>query len=107
MPSPHGFIERLAELAASGAPFAGVTLVETVGSTPSDAGSKMLVTAAGLDYGTIGGGRVEAQAIVHAQAMLSEPRGSSPRAEFVEWNLQRDVGMTCGGVVKLFFETYN
>jgi xanthine dehydrogenase accessory factor len=107
MPSPHGFVERLAELAASGAPFAGVTLVETVGSTPSDAGSKMLVTAAGLDYGTIGGGRVEAQAIAHAQTMLSEPGRPRPRSEFVEWNLQRDVGMTCGGVVKLFFETYN
>ena len=30
-----------------------------------------------------------------------------PRSRLVEWNLQRDVGMTCGGVVKLFFETYN
>jgi xanthine dehydrogenase accessory factor len=107
VPPPHGFIERLAELAASGAPFASVTLVETLGSTPSDAGSKMLVTPAGLDYGTVGGGRVEAQAIAHAQVILSEPRGSSPRSELVEWNLQRDVGMTCGGVVKLFFETYN
>jgi len=107
MPAPHGFVERLAELAASGAPFVSVTLVETVGSTPSDTGSKMLVTAAGLDTGTVGGGRVEARAIEHAQAMLGEPAGSSRRSELVEWNLQRDVGMTCGGVVKLFFETYN
>ena len=27
--------------------------------------------------------------------------------ELVEWNLKRDVGMTCGGTVKLFFETDN
>jgi xanthine dehydrogenase accessory factor len=112
MPAPHGYIERLAELAASGQPFASVTLVDAVGSTPQDAGSKMLVTAAGLDMGTVGGGRVEAKAIAHAQAMLqntptSEPRGSSPRFQLLEWNLQRDVGMTCGGVVKLYFETYN
>jgi xanthine dehydrogenase accessory factor len=122
MPTPHGYIERLAELAASGVPFASVTLVEAVGSAPQDAGSKMLVTAAGLDMGTVGGGRAEAKAIAHAQAMLaSEPRGSSPRSdtvpqssapgaprtELLEWNLQRDVGMTCGGVVKLYFETYN
>jgi xanthine dehydrogenase accessory factor len=106
MPAPHGFVERLAELAAQGAPFVSVTLVETIGSTPSDTGSKMLVTAAGLDCGTVGGGRVEAHAIEHAQAMLREPAGSSP-TRLVEWNLQRDVGMTCGGVVKLFFETYN
>jgi xanthine dehydrogenase accessory factor len=124
MPAPHGYIERLAELAASGQPFASVTLVDAVGSTPQDAGSKMLVTAAGLDMGTVGGGRVEAKAISHAQSMLarspSEPgrldpgmiasRGSSPRSpqsQLLEWNLQRDVGMTCGGVVKLYFETYN
>ena len=125
MPAPHGYIERLAELAASGAPFASVTLVDTVGSTPQDAGSKMLVTAAGLDMGTVGGGRVEAKAIAHAQAMLTgtpapstdaatatpEPRASATgvlrRTDLVEWNLQRDVGMTCGGVVKLFFETFN
>lgn len=107
MPAPHGFVERLAELAASGAPFVSVTLVETIGSTPSETGSKMLVTAVGLDTGTVGGGRVEAKAIEHAQTMLRAPRESSPRAELVEWNLQRDVGMTCGGVLKLFFEAYN
>jgi xanthine dehydrogenase accessory factor len=127
MAAPHGFIERLAELAASGVPLVSVTLVDAVGSIPSTVGSKMLVTAAGLDHGTIGGGRVEAKAIAHAQAMLSEPQGlfprssepgrprprpgepggSSPRSSFIEWNLQRDVGMTCGGAVKLYFETYN
>jgi xanthine dehydrogenase accessory factor len=107
MPAPHGFVERLAELAASGAPFTSVTLVDAVGSIPSEAGSKMLVTAAGLHYGTVGGGRVEAKAIEHARAMLSEPGRPRPQSEFHEWNLQRDVGMTCGGVVKLYFETYN
>lgn len=107
MPAPHGFIERLAELAASGTPFVSATLVDAIGSTPSETGSKMLVTASGLDMGTVGGGRVEAKAIEQAQRMLSEPQGLSPRSELVEWNLQRDVGMTCGGVVKLFFESFN
>ena len=107
MPAPHGFVERLAELAASGAPFVSVTLVETVGSTPQDAGSKMLVTANGLDIGTVGGGRVEAKAIDHARQMLGRAANVAASAELVQWNLQSDVGMTCGGVVKLFFETYN
>ncbi len=105
-----GFIERLAELAQRGAPFVSVTLVDAVGSIPSTVGSKMLVTREGLAFGTVGGGRVEAKAIDHAISMLSDPSGprsSSPPSAFVEWNLQRDVGMTCGGVVKLFFETYN
>jgi xanthine dehydrogenase accessory factor len=107
MPTPHGFVERLAELSAGGLPFVCVTMVEAVGSTPQDAGSKMLVTAEGLATGTVGGGRVEHKAIEHARQMLAQPANQSPPTELVEWNLKRDVGMTCGGTVKLFFETYN
>jgi xanthine dehydrogenase accessory factor len=105
MSTPHGFIERLAELSKSGGPFVAVTLVDAVGSTPQDAGTKMLVDTTGLVFGTVGGGRVENQALEFAQQML---RGkNAPATRLVEWNLQRDVGMTCGGVVKLFFEAYN
>ena len=82
-------------------------MVDAVGSTPQDTGSKMLVTAAGLHSGTVGGGKVEFKAIQHAQAMLSQAGGDAVPHQLVEWNLQRDVGMTCGGVVKLFFEAYN
>lgn len=105
MAAPHGFIERLAEMSQSGRPFVAVTLVDTVGSTPQDAGTKMLVDARGLVFGTVGGGRVEHQAIEFAQQMLRDPGGATAR--FVEWNLQRDVGMTCGGAVKLYFDAYN
>lgn len=107
MPTPHGFVERLAELARSGVPFVSVTMVEAIGSTPQDTGSKMLVTTSGLHSGTVGGGKVEFKAIQHAQELLKQSGGAAPPHEFVEWNLQRDVGMTCGGVVKLFFEAYN
>jgi xanthine dehydrogenase accessory factor len=107
MPTPHGFVERLAELSHSGLPFVCVTMVQAQGSTPQDAGSKMLVTAGELITGTVGGGRVEHKAIEHARAMLAQPANQSPLTELVEWNLKRDVGMTCGGSVKLFFETYN
>jgi xanthine dehydrogenase accessory factor len=82
-------------------------MVDALGSTPQDAGSKMLVTAAGLVTGTVGGGRVEHKAIEYARQMLAQPVSQTPPTEFVEWNLKRDVGMTCGGTVKLFFETYN
>ncbi len=99
------YIEHLAELDRSGQPFASVTMVEAVGSTPQDVGSKMLVNETGLVFGTVGGGRIERKAIEHAQAMLSQ--GSCQPTELVEWNLQRDVGMTCGGVVRLFFESFN
>lgn len=129
MPAPHGFVEQLAELSQSGVPFVCVTMVEAVGSTPQDTGSKMLVTAEGLVTGTVGGGRVEAKAIQVARDMLREFHNVSEQPEaltatavddaavlcslhppacmLMEWNLKRDVGMTCGGSVKLFFETYN
>ena len=107
MPTPHGFVERLAELSQSGVPFVCVTMVQAQGSTPQEAGSKMLVTAGELVTGTVGGGRVEHKAIEHARTMLAQPVNQTPLTELVEWNLKRDVGMTCGGSVKLFFETYN
>ncbi|HEY4231818.1 MAG TPA: xanthine dehydrogenase accessory protein XdhC [Lacipirellulaceae bacterium] len=105
MSTPHGFIEKLAELSKSGAPFVSVTMVEAIGSTPQDAGTKMLVDRAGLVFGTVGGGKVENQAIEFAQQMLGEK--AAPAGRLVEWNLQRDVGMTCGGEVKLYFEAFN
>lgn len=105
MPAPHGLIERLAELSADGRPFVLVTLAQAVGSVPQDAGTKMLVDASGLRFGTVGGGKVELRAIAEAQALLANP--AAPPCTLVEWNLQRDVGMTCGGVVKLLFEAYH
>ncbi len=97
-------IEALSQLAANGAPFVVVTMLESRGSTPQDAGTRMLVDASGLAHGTVGGGKVEYRAIENAQAMLIDPARSR---EIIDWNLQRDIGMTCGGAVKLFFEVYN
>lgn len=105
MPAPHGLIERLAEMAAEGKPFVLVTLVETVGSAPQDAGTKMLVDVAGLRFGTVGGGKVEQRAIAAAQALLADPAAKA--CTLMEWNLKRDIGMTCGGTVTLLFETYH
>jgi xanthine dehydrogenase accessory factor len=95
-------LRRCAELAESQTPFVLVTLVEAIGSTPQDVGAKMLVTSEGLIEGTVGGGRVEAKAIEYAQGML---RASERRCAIVDWSLKADVGMTCGGRVKLLFES--
>ncbi len=93
-------LRRCAELAESATPFVVVTLIEAAGSTPQDTGAKMIVTADGLAAGTVGGGRVEAKAIDEAVAMLADQRPH----QLHDWNLKADVGMTCGGSVKLFFE---
>lgn len=104
MSSSLPYIEALSELAATGAPFVAVTMVEATGSTPQDAGARMLVDCTGLVHGTVGGGKVEFRAIEFAKTML---RDGQPLRTVVDWNLQRDIGMTCGGLVKLFFEVYN
>ncbi len=97
-------IEALSKFAATGSPFVSVTMIEATGSTPQDAGTKMLVDDSGLVHGTVGGGKVEHRAIEFAKAMLVD---ASRNCELVDWNLQRDIGMTCGGLVQLFFEVYN
>jgi xanthine dehydrogenase accessory factor len=102
-----GTFDKIQELLAAGVPFVAVTLVEAVGSTPADAGSKMLVTREGLAHGTVGGGKVEARAIADAQAFLTDAAPGAPRTRLVSWNLQNDIKMTCGGAVKLFFEVFS
>jgi xanthine dehydrogenase accessory factor len=99
------FFEHLTELLAAGEPVVAVTVVDALGSVPQNQGAKMLVTAAGLHHGTVGGGKVEAKAIGEAQAMLRGEIADATR--YVEWNLKRDVGMTCGGSFRLFFELFN
>lgn len=86
-------------------PFVSVTMVDTLGSTPQDQGAKMLVTSAGLLYGTIGGGKVEKKSIEESKKLIADK--SQEKFRFVQWNLNKDVGMTCGGTVKLFFELFN
>jgi xanthine dehydrogenase accessory factor len=104
MNDPSHVLEKMAELDRQHRPVVSVTLVEAIGSTPQDVGARMLVDAQGLLMGTIGGGRVERKAIEEAGQLLGDSGGS--RCRLVTWNLQTDVGMTCGGVVRLFFEAY-
>ncbi|MEO8034300.1 MAG: xanthine dehydrogenase accessory protein XdhC [Acidobacteriota bacterium] len=99
------FFETLGELMAAELPLVTITVVDTVGSVPQDRGAKAIVTRDGLHYGTVGGGKVETKAIAEAQRMLGAEGGDS--THFVQWNLAKDVGMTCGGIVKLYFEAFN
>lgn len=96
--------ERIAKFAAAGKPFVVLTLASVKGSAPQVAGAKAIVSAAGLEAGTVGGGRIEAKAVAHAQELLRAK--NQRRCEMVQWNLIRDVGMTCGGLIHLMFEVY-
>lgn len=107
---------RALELMNAETSFVVVTLVRIRGSAPQVLGAKAIITAAGIDSGTVGGGAIEAAAIRHAQQLLvanqsTDTRGSDSAPDVVShdlvtWNLQTDIGMTCGGEVQLFFEVH-
>lgn len=94
------FLSQLSKLRETGTPCVVVTMISVRGSAPQELGARIIVGENGLVFGTVGGGKVEALAIKNAMEMLS----TEADHVFVEWNLQTDVGMTCGGVVGLFFE---
>jgi xanthine dehydrogenase accessory factor len=95
--------EQLVALENEGVPFVLVTLIEALGSTPQDTSAKMLVTAGGIHAGTVGGGKVEARALELAAEILAK---TDARPRFISWTLKGDVGMTCGGSVKFYFEPH-
>lgn len=99
------FFEHQTALLEQGIPFVSVTVVDTVGSTPQDRGAKMLVTADGRHFGTVGGGKIEVRAIEEAQRLLGDD--SAPKTSFFQWSLEKDIGMTCGGIVRVYFEAFN
>lgn len=97
------FLNQLSKMKETKTSCVIVTLVSVRGSAPQDVGARMIVNSKGLIFGTVGGGKIEAKAIEKAKNLVE----SENNHDFVEWNLQTDVGMTCGGVVGLFFEKVN
>ena len=92
------------ELNERGESFVVVTMTGARGSSPQDPGAKILVTKTGLYAGTVGGGKVELASIKKAQEILDSHSQKAP--ELVTWNLQKDIGMSCGGEVSFLFEHF-
>jgi len=102
----ENYFGQMQALLEEGTSFVCVTLVDIKGSTPRAQGGRMLVTVSGLYSGTVGGGLVEAKALEFSQEFLQQNELSG-QTKFVQWNLNRDIGMSCGGSVKLYFERFN
>src|SRR5438876_10448318 len=93
--------ELLAELTGAlerGRPCVFCSVIETRGSTPQKAGAAMLVFADGSQFGTLGGGCVEAEVKQKALRLLGEP-GSTPEVHTfnLDDNYGWDDGLICGG----------
>jgi xanthine dehydrogenase accessory factor len=74
-----------------------IEVIEAQGSTPREAGARMLVSA-GKALGTIGGGHLELQAIEHARAALASGDTSATEHRVA---LGPSLGQCCGGAVTL------
>jgi xanthine dehydrogenase accessory factor len=94
------WISALADLQQRGEPCVLVTIIEERGSTPRNAGSKMVVTAERI-FETIGGGHLEFKAMEIAREML-ESRSQDTRLE--RFSLGASLGQCCGGATVLLFE---
>ena len=85
-----------------------VSVQSTQGSVPREAGTWMGVFADGM-VGTIGGGRLEWDAIAHARSLLARTAGGQVAAAVAEpelrlYRLGPSLGQCCGGTVQLRYE---
>jgi xanthine dehydrogenase accessory factor len=96
---------RIAELVRADQPFALATVVRTQGSTPQVVGARMVVTGDehGRAAGTLGGGCVEADAMIAARGVLSSG-GRSLRAYELTEDLAWNTGLVCGGTMWILVE---
>ena len=94
------WISGLTDLQTQGEACVLVTIIEELGSTPRNAGSKMVVSAERI-FDTIGGGHLEYKAMEIARQMLAS-RSQDTRLE--RFSLGASLGQCCGGVNVLLFE---
>jgi xanthine dehydrogenase accessory factor len=88
---------------AAGEQVALATVTETWGSSPRPAGSQMAVTKSGKMAGSVSGGCIEG-AVADA-AIKTMETGSPQLLDFGVTNERAwEVGLACGGKVKVFVE---
>jgi xanthine dehydrogenase accessory factor len=79
------------------------TVAKRRGSLPMSATAKMLVTASGARFGTVGGGCLEAEIIERCQDVLAS-RVPAISEHSLNAELAGDYGLTCGGTAVMFIE---
>jgi xanthine dehydrogenase accessory factor len=81
-----------------------VTLAKVEGSSPREAGVRMVVRPSGGFHGTIGGGTLEFAALEAASEALRKGRGPARRRSLA---LGPELGQCCGGRVEWRVETFD
>lgn len=80
-----------------------VSAVGGEGSAPRKTQSHMLVNQTGWVCGTVGGGAVEGNSIVYAKQLLGKNSSGLKQFELYD-HAAEDIGMVCGGNVKVHFK---
>jgi xanthine dehydrogenase accessory factor len=94
------WIKNLVALVERGTPGVVVTVAAADGSTPREAGAKMIVTAADA-RGSIGGGHLEYKTIEEARRMMAE---GAVEPMVRSYPLGPELGQCCGGYTSVLFE---
>src|SRR6202050_1523268 len=81
-----------------------LSVVGAAGSVPRESGARIVLQPDGGFFGSIGGGRLEYEAIAEARAALAAGRG---KAQFRDWPLGPNLGQCCGGMVRTLIETFD
>jgi xanthine dehydrogenase accessory factor len=95
---------RLVEAIEAEGSAALVTLARVKGSSPREAGARMVIRPSGGFNGTIGGGALEWAALEAAQAALLNGRGPAARRSLA---LGPELAQCCGGRVDWRIETFD
>ena len=83
-----------------------ISVIDTKGSVPREAGTVMLVFAKEIE-GTIGGGALEFEAISHARSLMKAIAIKPWQREVQTRPLGPALGQCCGGSVTLLFERHD
>jgi xanthine dehydrogenase accessory factor len=103
---PRDWVPVLVRFLSREPAVARVVVAEVRGSAPREPGAFMLVGHAGVE-GSIGGGRLEWEAITAARELLGQSNSSlRAPARLNKVVLAADVGQCCGGVVSLWLDRF-
>ncbi len=99
----HEFYDKLSELIKTHSKLALATVTQVTGSTPREAGAKMVVLPDGSIHGTIGGGKLELLVTRDAQEAFRTGKSILKKYALIE-DEKGGIGVECGGEATVFIE---